>query len=429
MASDILINGQHVTQVATLGYDPADDMQKVKSVQKKFRDSFSTGSLRTDIWDSAVTGDATVSVAAGVLNMASGAAANASSYILSKETFTIPFRVGIGLTLSQRIANQSFFVEMVSIDPVTGEPDGLHSCGWEFDGVSATQAKYRTQNGGLAALVSAASTVPTTASGSVYEIEPFADECWWHGGTLDSVNARSNSYRRHQQIPDPNAKYKLRLRWLNGATAPASSTNAAVQYVAVQDYAELTAEITAGRGNTVAGSAIGVHIASSNAIPVAGNVAHDGARGTSAPVIVAGRGISAAYTTVATGDVADFVTTLQGVQIVKPWQIPELEWSYAAAAGGIINTTDVVLGAAAGTGLRRYITAMVVKNANAVATEVVLKDGSTIIWRGHLSASMTSADVITFSSPLKTTANAALNFACVTTGAQVYVNAQGYIAP
>jgi hypothetical protein len=36
--------------------------------------------------------------------------------------------------------------------------------------------------------------------------------------------------------------------------------------------------------------------------------------------------------------------------ISRPGQIPELEWSYAAAAGGIINTTDVVLAAAAGAG-------------------------------------------------------------------------------
>jgi len=42
---------------------------------------------------------------------------------------------------------------------------------------------------------------------------------------------------------------------------------------------------------------------------------------------------------------------------------------------------------------------------------------------------MTEPVEIAFYNPLKTTANAALNFACITTGAQVYVNAQGYTAP
>ncbi|MHB8973304.1 MAG: hypothetical protein ACYC3X_24060 [Pirellulaceae bacterium] len=123
------------------------------------------------------------------------------------------------------------------------------------------------------------------------------------------------------------------------------------------------------------------------------------------------------------------MTTLQGVQIVKPWQIPELEWSYAAAAGGIVNTTDVALAAAAGAGLRRYITSLQVKNTNATATELVLKDGATVIWRGHVAANMTATDTIEFANPLRTTANTALNVACITTGAAVYVNAQGYTAP
>jgi hypothetical protein len=146
-------------------------------------------------------------------------------------------------------------------------------------------------------------------------------------------------------------------------------------------------------------------------------------------VINAGRAVTTPYTTVATGDVADFVTTTQGAQIVRPWQIPEQEWSYAAAAGGISNTTDVVLAAAAGTGLRRYITSIDLKNISATATEVVIKDGATVLWRGHLSANMTEPVEIAFYNPLKTTANAALNFACITTAAQVYVNAQGYTAP
>ena len=72
-----------------------------------------------------------------------------------------------------------------------------------------------------------------------------ADEAWFHGGTLDGVTSRSNSYRKHQGIPDPNSTYKIRLRWLNGATAPASTTNAILAFVACQDYAELTAEETA----------------------------------------------------------------------------------------------------------------------------------------------------------------------------------------
>ena len=146
------------------------------------------------------------------------------------------------------------------------------------------------------------------------------------------------------------------------------------------------------------------------------------------PVRQAGRALTAAYTSVATGDTADLITTVQGVQIIRPYQIPELEWSYAAASGGITNTTDVALAAAAGAGLRRYVTSIGISNASAVATEVVLKDGSTVIWRGYVAANAPLTH-IDFSNPLKTTANAALNVACITTASAIYINAQGYTAP
>lgn len=259
----ILQSNVHAPVVQPMGYDPQDDMLKVKSVQKKFRDSFPGTALDTTKWDTANVGTpGTITVSGGTITIGSGVAINSETGILSKETFTVPFRVSASFTLSQRIASQSFILEAVSVNPSTNIPDGQHSIAFVFDGVTATLGKYRVQNSGLTPLDSAAVTLPTTASGSVYELEPFADEAWFHGSVLDATSGRSNSYRRHQQIPDPNALYKIRARWLNAAIAPASNTNAVVQFVACQDYAELTAEITAGRGQVVAGQAIGVAVVS-----------------------------------------------------------------------------------------------------------------------------------------------------------------------
>ena len=174
---------------------------------------------------------------------------------------------------------------------------------------------------------------------------------------------------------------------------------------------------------TLSALAVALHPSS----PLNGQSAHDAAIAGN-PVRIAGRGLSAAYATVTTGDTVDLMCTLQGVQTVRPYTIPELEWSYASAAGGIVNTTDVVLAAAAGAGLRRYVTSIGISNASAVATEVVLKDGSTVIWRGYVAANAPLTH-IDFSSPLKTSANAVLNVACITTASAIYINAQGYTAP
>lgn len=159
-----------------------------------------------------------------------------------------------------------------------------------------------------------------------------------------------------------------------------------------------------------------------------GQTAHSAAS-TGSPIRIAGRVKTVVDTTLVAGDASDIATTTDQAMIVKPFAVPELDWSSASSASGIVNTADVVLAAAAGPSIRRYITSMTVQNASAtVSTEVVLKDGATIIWRGFVGAQtlLNSVVGVTFASPLKTTANAALNFACITTGAAVYVNAQGF---
>ena len=505
---------------AVAGFDQDNGTTTIDSIQVKWRDSF-TAPI-TDNWDVATSGGVTVSQSAGVLTIASGTTAAGYAELLSKQSFRIPYRVMFGVQSgATRQANTHHILEAVSVNEDTGLPDGRHKIAWDIGGAASTtvtQGIYEVQNGGLAPLASAASTIVTTATYMALELEPFADEAYVHARAIDSTAGRVNSYVRHQQIPDPNALYKLRIRSLNhaawktitgavagtggvirltstahgytgtptvwvedlngvvnvvggintavrgnyaitvvdantveltgtvfggtyvagsgrvGLGAAPAAINLQFQFVSVQDYAELTAEITAGRGQAVQGQSIGVMLTGAPAATTAigqvqavGQAAHDAVI-AGAPVRVGARALSAAYTTVATGDQADLITTLQGVLVTRPWQIPELEWSYASAAGGVINTTDVVLAAAAGAGLRRFIVSMSLSNNSATATEVVLKDGATIIWRGHLPANAPMSEIV-FENPLKTTANAALNFACITTAAAVYVNAQGFTAP
>lgn len=158
---------------------------------------------------------------------------------------------------------------------------------------------------------------------------------------------------------------------------------------------------------------------------VVGPAAEDAAASGN-PVLVAGVVRTANLASLVAGDAARHTLTTSAQLLVKEGHLPELDWSYAAAAGGIINTSDVAAKAAAGAGLRNYVYSLSVKNANAVAGEFVIKDGaSTVLWRGHLSANMLDTDVIRFSPPLRGTANTAINIACLTTAQQVYANLQG----
>lgn len=117
-------------------------------------------------------------------------------------------------------------------------------------------------------------------------------------------------------------------------------------------------------------------------------------------------------------------------QIAQPYESEANTWSYAAAAGGLVNTTGVTAKAAAGAGLRNYITAIQVINSHqTTGTEVVVRDGAagTVLHRGW--AAPNAGYAATFPTPLRGTANTLIEIAEVTTTATagVLVNLQGYV--
>lgn len=314
----------------------------VDSMQVKWRDSFTTS--LADNWYVTESGGSTATNSAGVLTIASGTTAGGYVELLSKQLFTIPMRALFGVQSgATRQANTHHYMEFVSVDPSTGLVDEKHRVAVDIGGAASTtvtQMVYEVQNGGLAPLASAASTITSTATYSLIELEPFVDEAYFHSRAIDSVAGRTNSFVRHQQLPDPNGNYRLRIRSMNHAAwktvsgsvagtggvirltvtahgyatsnvvwvealsgvtnagalvrgnytitvvdantielqgttfrgtyvagsgrvalaAAPAAINYQFQFINVQDYAELTAEITASRGQTALGQALGVAV-------------------------------------------------------------------------------------------------------------------------------------------------------------------------
>lgn len=244
-----------------------DGMIPVQSVQKKWKDSFSQTTLNPEKWEVIQVGEGQNIDASlpGNTLISTGVTPNAETIILSRESFTVPMRGLFGFQISQKIANQDFYLEFVSVDKVTKVPDDLHKVAWKISGtdsVTTTNARTVTQTGGMVLVESANLSVSVAQTTSaLYELELFADEAWYHTRTMDSTAGRSYSAVRHNNIPDPNGLYKMQIRVKNGAVAPASSTNLQLNFVNVVDYAELTAEITSGRGSASAGQALSVNAA------------------------------------------------------------------------------------------------------------------------------------------------------------------------
>lgn len=119
-------------------------------------------------------------------------------------------------------------------------------------------------------------------------------------------------------------------------------------------------------------------------------------------------------------------------QVVQPG-LSSTFWTYAAASGGIVSSTaDVAIKAAGGANVRNYTCTLDISHDTlGAASEIVVKDGATVQWRGKLQTAATDisggAGKITFTPCLRGTANTAVNVAMITsTTGGVYVNATGY---
>ncbi len=154
-----------------------------------------------------------------------------------------------------------------------------------------------------------------------------------------------------------------------------------------------------------------------------------GAHGTIAtinPVKVASRARSS-LSAVSDGALADIVGTLEGALVMRPYTIPEKEWSYASPSGGITDTADVQMKASPAGSDRLYLTGLIVENAHASAgTEYSVKSGASTIFRGHIGPGQSRE--LSFANPLRGNAATPLLFA-VGTASTIYVNATGFTAP
>ena len=171
-------------------------------------------------------------------------------------------------------------------------------------------------------------------------------------------------------------------------------------------------------------------------IAIGGGFSPEGGGAGTSPIAIAAEARTSSKTSVSNATLVRPIATTDGRLITRLNSIPENEWVYAAASGGITNTTTAAtLVAAQAAGIRNYLTSLQLSSdALGAATEIAIRDGAggTVLWRGKIGmAGITGVSTIQFSDPLKSTAATLLEVvtlsASVTGG--VYVNAQGYKAP
>jgi len=235
---------------------PADTAGMVTSNRVKFSDNFFSLDT-TNNWDLVQTGSGqTVSVAgtsngSRYLNIATGVTTNSETILLSKKTFRLPIELCFGLSMSQRIANQSVYVEFVGVDSSgevetdatftgTESENAKNLAGFRFSATTATQAFYIVRGAAISESVSAATTFGTTAAtgttpnfipASIFDINADHEEIVFTSRAVDSSAVNTLGGKRTSVVLDPNKDYKIRIRVANGAVAPASTTDVRLHFV------------------------------------------------------------------------------------------------------------------------------------------------------------------------------------------------------
>ena len=156
----------------------------------------------------------------------------------------------------------------------------------------------------------------------------------------------------------------------------------------------------------------------------AGAIVAEDTASTANPLIVGGvvRTALPAATVVA-GDAVRSTFSRSGQLVFKQFAPGDLDF--------IVNTTvttatQTAIRAAQGANICQNVTQITYQNTNATATTLTIQDASATLIAISVPASMTLAQQLTFPTPLRGSANAALNYTAGTTGANVLLNVTGF---
>ncbi len=220
-------------QVVPAKYD-ADGLQMVRAWvstnEGNLYDTFPGTSLNA-AWTSSIGTGGSIAVSGGAVTIGSGTTANAVTYICQAVDYS-PLRAEIILSLSQRIANQNAMVALTdNCNPA------LQTQFLRFNWAGTTNTVVYAESQGPDSQsegVGASLTQTATSNNAIYSIEWNSTSGSFAYHSVDTLDAAVLS-QHYSETPDPSAVMYLWIGWVNGASAPASSSNIVVKKVYVKN--------------------------------------------------------------------------------------------------------------------------------------------------------------------------------------------------
>lgn len=102
----------------------------------------------------------------------------------------------------------------------------------------------------------------------------------------------------------------------------------------------------------------------------------------------------------------------------------ESDWAYTALSNLTVNTAVEVKAAVAGK--TQYVSSIQFLNSSLISTELQIRSGTTVLWRGQAPASMSDMFQGYFARPLAGVLGANINVLLLTVSSNTMVNCQGF---
>jgi hypothetical protein len=182
-----------------------------------------------------------VAVTGGALTITTGTTPSAETIVRCSKAVSLKFIARFIAMLSQRIAEQNFYLEVLN-------EAGTTYARWNLDGTTATSAKVESANQNVAN-TPVTVTVPTTASFDVFEIYGEIEQVLFSASNANTNAVKGGLSMFDRNVPEPGESYYLQIRAVNTAIGPASSTTFSVDAVLVEDLEMVGVEILRAAGD------------------------------------------------------------------------------------------------------------------------------------------------------------------------------------
>lgn len=357
----------------------------VGTAKEKFRDDFLTFDT-VEKWNYVQQGlNHSVSVE-GLLNgsrylkISSGANANSETIIRSRVMFQGPVKLAFSLTSSQSIINSECHVEIVEVDPVTGDlitdtsifnspnfNNARNGFGLVFEGTSQSNSKLKLRGQGVSEYLNASTslgtnsrvasgTTPNFTAPTITELLLQTEIASVNVRAVDSSAVSTVNLTRTSYVPNPDRYYSIQIRVKNLATAPVSNTDWRIHFVRLLDASRLSVDFGMIGGSDAAMLAPPVRVISAPSTTISGSVTAspivpptqyflNSAASTNGALILTGTsGLTSMYCTNTGASVAFVKLYNKATAPVVGTDIPEMIIPIPPMVGGVPGVANPAIG-------------------------------------------------------------------------------------